>query len=84
VLAHGVVYNAASWRPQAEAISEAGATVLALEETSPGAILAGIEYLTDIRCARSDPGFSAQSQVVNHLVAGQQPGETAAVEDRKL
>ena len=47
VLAHGAVYDAASWRPQAEVIAAAGTTVLALEQTSPDDILAGIRFLNE-------------------------------------
>lgn len=45
VLSHGAAYDAASWRPQAEAISAGGTTVLALEQTSPEDILAALRFL---------------------------------------
>ncbi len=49
VLAHGAIYDAASWRPQAEAIAEAGAVALAVENTSAAAILDGVRFLRE-RC----------------------------------
>jgi len=45
ILSHGAAYDAASWQPQAEAISAAGMTVLALEQTSPEDILAAVRFL---------------------------------------
>ncbi|MDQ3692272.1 MAG: alpha/beta hydrolase [Chloroflexota bacterium] len=47
ILSHGAAYDAASWRAQAEAIAAAGTTVLAVEQTSPEAILSGIDFLTN-------------------------------------
>ncbi len=47
VLAHGAAYDAASWRPQGETIAASGVTVLALEQTSPEDILAGIRFLKE-------------------------------------
>jgi len=47
ILSHGAAYDAASWRAQAEAIAAAGTTVLAVEQTSPEAILGGIDFLTN-------------------------------------
>ena len=47
VLVHGAAYDAASWRPQAEAIAAAGVTALALEQISPEDVLAGIRFLEE-------------------------------------
>ncbi len=45
VLAHGAVFDAASWAPQAELIAEQGMAALAVEDISPESILAAMEYL---------------------------------------
>lgn len=45
VLAHGAAFDAASWGPQATAIAAQGATVIAVEDISPGGIRAAVEQL---------------------------------------
>ena len=45
VLAHGIVFDAASWEPQAARIADAGMVVIAVEDISPQGILAASEYL---------------------------------------
>lgn len=45
ILSHGAAYDAASWRPQAEAMAAAGRTVLALEQNAPEDILAAAQFL---------------------------------------
>lgn len=45
LLAHGAVYDAASWEPQAEVMRAAGYTVLAVEDISASTIVAGIAWL---------------------------------------
>lgn len=47
VLAHGAVYDAASWRAQGDAIAEAGGVALAVENTSAAAILDGVRFLRE-------------------------------------
>jgi pimeloyl-ACP methyl ester carboxylesterase len=45
VLAHGVVFDAASWTPQAARIAHEGMMAIAVEDVAPGSILAAAEYL---------------------------------------
>ncbi len=45
VLAHGAAFDAASWEPQAQAIAEQGATVIAVEDISPEGLLEAVEEL---------------------------------------
>ncbi len=47
VLAHGSAFDAASWEAQATAIAEQGATVVAVEDTSPDSIEAAVAALRD-------------------------------------
>jgi len=47
VLAHGASFDAASWEEQATAIAEQDATVVAVEDISPGAIAAAVRMLRD-------------------------------------
>ena len=47
VLAHGAAYDAASWEQQATAIADQGATVIAVEDISPGAIGDAVGHLQD-------------------------------------
>lgn len=68
VLAHGAAYDAASWRPQAEAIAAAGTTVLALEQTSPADIVAGIAFLTD-ECGIADIALIGASAGAGSVLA---------------
>lgn len=68
VLAHGAAYDAASWRPEAEAIAAAGTTVLALEQTSPEDILAGIQFLNDA-CAIADVALIGASAGASSALA---------------
>ncbi len=45
VLAHGVVFDAASWAPQAARIAQEGMLAIAVEDVAPGSILSAVEYL---------------------------------------
>ncbi len=45
VLAHGAAFDAASWEAQATEIAEQGATVVAVENISPGAIRDAVDHL---------------------------------------
>lgn len=45
VLAHGAAFDAASWEDQATEIADQGATVIAVEDISPGSIAAAVEQL---------------------------------------
>ncbi len=47
LLVHGAVYDAESWRPQAEAITSEGYLVLSLEQTGSQDVLDGITFLID-------------------------------------
>lgn len=47
VLAHGASFDAASWEQQATAIADQGATVIAVEDISPGAIQDAVEELQE-------------------------------------
>lgn len=47
LLLHGAAYDAESWTDQAEALNDAGYTVLALESIEPEAIRSAIEWLVD-------------------------------------
>ncbi|MDQ3164905.1 MAG: alpha/beta hydrolase [Actinomycetota bacterium] len=47
VLAHGAAFDAASWKQQATAIADQGATVIAVENISPEAIRDTVEQLQD-------------------------------------
>ncbi len=45
VLAHGIVFDAASWQPQAARIAQEGLVAIAVEDISPASIIAASEYL---------------------------------------
>ncbi|MFC0454803.1 alpha/beta hydrolase [Rhodococcus jostii] len=47
VLAHGAVFDAASWEEQAAAIADQGATVIAVEDIAPESIAAAVAKLQD-------------------------------------
>ena len=47
VLAHGAVFDAASWEDQASAIADQGATVIAVEDITPESIAATVAKLQD-------------------------------------
>ncbi|WP_172650646.1 alpha/beta hydrolase [Rhodococcus opacus] len=47
VLAHGAVFDAASWEDQATAIADQGATVVAVEDIAPESIAAAVAKLHD-------------------------------------
>ncbi|MDI9951109.1 alpha/beta hydrolase [Rhodococcus sp. IEGM 1305] len=47
VLAHGAVFDAASWEDQASAIANQGATVIAVEDITPESIAATVASLID-------------------------------------
>ena len=47
VLAHGAVFDAASWEDQATAIADQGATVVAVEDIAPESIAAAVAKLQD-------------------------------------
>ncbi len=53
VLAHGIVFDAASWEPQAARIAQAGMVALAVEDIAPQSILAATAYLKSERGVRS-------------------------------
>lgn len=50
ILVHGAIYDAASWTPQAEAMADAGMTVISVERAAVDAILLAAEH------ARSELG----------------------------
>ncbi len=45
MLAHGIVFDAASWQPQAARIAQEGLVAIAVEDISPANIIAASEYL---------------------------------------
>lgn len=49
VMSHGSVYDAASWRPQAERIAENNMVALAVEDTSTENLAAAAQYLKEER-----------------------------------
>lgn len=49
VLAHGIVFDAASWAPQAAQIAQEGIVALAVEDLAPDSILAASDYLKSER-----------------------------------
>ena len=49
VLAHGIVFDAASWEPQAVRIAQAGMVAMAVEDIAPASILDAMEYLRSER-----------------------------------
>jgi len=49
VLAHGAIYDAESWDPQARVFAEHGMTVVAVERIDVSAVRAAIRYLTGER-----------------------------------
>lgn len=53
LLAHGAVFDAASWEPQARRIAAQGSLVVALEGIAPEQISAALEYLRSERAAAS-------------------------------
>jgi len=52
VLAHGAVYDAASWGDQAQRIAKNGAVALAVEDTSAQSVAEAARYLKDERGVR--------------------------------
>lgn len=52
VLAHGAVYDAASWEDQAQRIAKNGAVALAVEDTSAQSVAEADRYLKDERGVR--------------------------------
>ncbi len=80
VLSHGAVYDAASWSTQAEKIANAGATVLAVEDTSAESIQAAADYLKEERGAQSVSLIGASAGSAGVLDVGRQsPGEVAQI-----
>ena len=74
VLAHGAAFDAASWQAQATAIAEQGATVVAVEDISTGAIAAAVQALQDDGIERvALVGGSAGADAILRL-ASEQPG----------
>lgn len=57
VLVHGAVYDAASWDEQATAMTEAGISVIGVEQLSEVAVVAAVEYL------RNDLGVDSTTLV---------------------
>ncbi len=53
VLAHGAIYDAASWTPLAVEIARAGMVALAVEEIGPDNLLDAIAYLKEAEGARA-------------------------------
>ena len=49
VLAHGIVFDAASWEPQAARIAQEGMVAMAVEDIAPASILGAMEYLKNER-----------------------------------
>ncbi len=80
VLSHGAVYDAASWSTQAEKIAGAGATVLAVEDTSAESIQAAVDYLKDKRDVQSVSLVGASAGSAGVLDVGRQsPGDVAQI-----
>lgn len=80
VLSHGAVYDAASWSTQAEKIASAGATVLAVEDTSAESIQAAVDYLKDKRDVQSVSLVGASAGSAGVLDVGRQsPGDVAQI-----
>jgi pimeloyl-ACP methyl ester carboxylesterase len=52
VLAHGAVYDAASWREQARRLADNGVVALAVEDTSAQSVAEAARYLKDERGVR--------------------------------
>lgn len=75
VLAHGIVFEAASWGPLAARIAEAGMVALAVEDIAPQSILSASEYLRSERGVRHVAlvGGSAGADAILHA-AVEQPG----------
>ena len=73
VLSHGAIYDAESWRPQAEAIAGAGMVALSLEQNGPEDILAGIEYLQEA-CAVDAVAVIGASAGGSTALRGGKPG----------
>lgn len=74
VLAHGLVFDAASWGPQAALIARRGMTALAVEDISPQSILAAAEYLRTERGVKDVAlvGGSAGADAILQATAQQQ------------
>ena len=73
VLAHGAAFDAASWEEQATRIAEQGATVVAVEDISPGAIRDAVDYLQskDIRDVALVGGSAGADAILD--LASQEP-----------
>jgi len=73
VLAHGAVFDAASWERQAAAIADQGATVIAVEDIAPESIAAAVAKLqNDGHADVALVGGSAGADAIVQL-ASQQP-----------
>jgi pimeloyl-ACP methyl ester carboxylesterase len=78
VLSHGAAYDAASWTTQAEKIAGAGATVLAVEDTSAENIQAAVDYLEDERGVQGVSLIGASAGSAGVLDVGRQSPEEVA------
>ncbi len=47
VMAHGAIYDAASWKSQAQQIAQNGRVALAVEDTSANNFIAAVNYLKE-------------------------------------
>ena len=75
VLSHGAVYDAASWRPQAEEMAGDGTTVIAVEDPSPESLLAAAEYLETERETESVAFIGASAGAAPVLSVGSENPE---------
>lgn len=75
VLAHGAVYDAASWGDQAQQIARNGAVALAVEDTSSQSVAEAARYLKDERGVRDVTLIGASAGTSSVLGAAEQtPG----------
>ena len=75
VLAHGAVYDAASWREQAERLAGSGVAALAVEDTSAGSVAEAVGYLKEERGVRDVTPIGASAGTAGVLDAAEEdPG----------
>lgn len=75
VLAHGAVYDAASWGDQAQQLARNGAVALAVEDTSSQSVAEAARYLKDERGVRDVTLIGASAGTSGVLGAAEQtPG----------
>lgn len=81
VMAHGAIYDAASWKPQAQQIAQNGMVALAVEDTSANNLIAAVDYLKEERNVQDVALMGASAGASAALQAAE---ETSGVPDQLI